>query len=96
MLRTGLPDFGMLCPVSDIPARMSLLAGGLFCVGRLFRHVLAAGVETLFIPFSYAGDGGNPPRIAKNPDRGARRMRDGGDDNGADDLRVDQQGIVDL
>lgn len=60
----------------------------LVCV--LLQHVLAASVGTLVIPFSSAGDGGNSPRIAKNADHGARRMRDGGDDNGADDLRVEQ------
>jgi len=62
----------------------------------LLQHVLAAGVETLVIPFSSAGNGGNPPRIAKNSDHGARRRCDGGDHNGADHLRVEQQGIVDL
>ena len=53
------------------------LVGLLVCV--LLQHVLGAGVETLVIPFSSAGNGGNPPRIAKNSDHSARRRCGGGD-----------------
>ena len=77
------------CSCSDLAADAlgeCRLVGLLVCV--LLQHVLGVGVETLVIPFSSAGNGGNPPRIANNSDHGARRMCDGGDHNGADDLRV--------
>ena len=47
----ALPGFGH--PRRNVTSRRRT-----FCVCRLFRHVLAAGVETLFIPFSYAGMAG--------------------------------------
>ena len=69
-----------LCSWSDLAAdalRECRFVRLLVCV--LLQHVLAAGVETLVIPFSSAGNGGNPPRIAESSDHGARRRCDGGD-----------------
>jgi hypothetical protein len=63
----------------------------------LFGYIpLGESVEALLVPLSSAGDLGSPPGNAKRSDLSPLSVPSGAYYNRADDLRVEQQSLVDF